>query len=60
MATGKLYIISAPSGAGKTSLVKQLLVEMLQIASPLSHTTRAMRLVEAGWVVVLFLSPSTH
>jgi guanylate kinase len=28
MITGKLYIISAPSGAGKTSLVKQLITEV--------------------------------
>ena len=43
MTTGKLYIISAPSGAGKTSLVKQLRVEVDSIAVSVSHTTRAMR-----------------
>jgi guanylate kinase len=40
---GKLYIISAPSGAGKTSLVKQLLLQMDQLMVSISHTTRAMR-----------------
>lgn len=43
MSTGKLYIISAPSGAGKTSLVKQLRADMEQLAVSVSHTTRAMR-----------------
>lgn len=43
MTTGKLYIISAPSGAGKTSLVKQLLAEMPRLAVSISHTTRPMR-----------------
>ncbi len=43
MTNGKLYIISAPSGAGKTSLVRQLLAEMPQLAVSISHTTRAMR-----------------
>jgi len=43
MTNGKLYIISAPSGAGKTSLVRQLLAEMPQLAVSVSHTTRAMR-----------------
>lgn len=43
MTTGKLYIISAPSGAGKTSLVKQLRQEMDKLVVSVSHTTRAMR-----------------
>ena len=43
MITGKLYIISAPSGAGKTSLVKQLRQEMDKLVVSVSHTTRAMR-----------------
>lgn len=40
---GTLYIISAPSGAGKTSLVKALLecTEAIQVS--VSHTTRPMR-----------------
>ena len=43
MNTGKLYIISAPSGAGKTSLVKQLVSKVDQLDVSVSHTTRAMR-----------------
>jgi len=46
MSKGKLYIISAPSGAGKTSLVKQLIVDLEQITVSVSHTTRAMRVGE--------------
>ncbi len=43
MAKGTLYIISAPSGAGKTSLVKALLGTMSEVVVSLSHTTRAKR-----------------
>ncbi len=41
--TGTLYVISAPSGAGKTSLVKALLDNTDGIGVSVSHTTRAMR-----------------
>jgi len=43
MNKGKLYIISAPSGAGKTSLVKQLTADLEQLTVSVSHTTRQMR-----------------
>ena len=43
MNIGKLYIISAPSGAGKTSLVKQLVADLVDLAVSVSHTTRQMR-----------------
>jgi len=46
MNRGKLYIISAPSGAGKTSLVKQLIAGLDQVTVSVSHTTRAMRVGE--------------
>ena len=42
-APGTLYIISAPSGAGKTSLVKAMLGELEGARVSVSHTTRAMR-----------------
>jgi len=42
-APATLYIISAPSGAGKTSLVKALLERMDGISVSVSHTTRAPR-----------------
>ena len=40
---GTLYVISAPSGAGKTSLVKALLDRDAQVCVSVSHTTRGMR-----------------
>ncbi|MBF6650539.1 guanylate kinase [Methylobacter sp. BlB1] len=40
---GKLYIISAPSGAGKTSLVRQLIADLDSLTVSISHTTRPMR-----------------
>ncbi len=43
MNKGTLYIISAPSGAGKTSLVKQLVTDLERITVSVSHTTRKMR-----------------
>lgn len=43
MNSGTLYIISAPSGAGKTSLVKRLISEMTDLTVSVSHTTRSMR-----------------
>ena len=43
MHTGTLFIISAPSGAGKTSLVKALLEKQSALRVSVSHTTRAPR-----------------
>lgn len=42
-AHGTLYVFSAPSGAGKTSLVKALVESTEQIKVSVSHTTRPMR-----------------
>lgn len=42
-ATGQLFIVSAPSGAGKTSLVKALVAALGEIEVSVSHTTRAQR-----------------
>jgi len=44
---GTLYIISAPSGAGKTSLVKVLIERLSGLTVSVSHTTRAPRPGEA-------------
>src|SRR5471032_2963268 len=48
--TGTLYIISAPSGAGKTSLVKASIDADSSIRVSVSHTTRAMRPGEVNGV----------
>ncbi len=59
MITGKLYIISAPSGAGKTSLVKKLLAQTEKLAVSVSHTTRTMRAGEQHGVDYFFVSVET-
>ena len=40
---GTLFIVSAPSGAGKTSLLKALITPDPQLHVSVSHTTRTMR-----------------
>lgn len=40
---GTLYVISAPSGAGKTSLVTAMLQQDPMLGVSISHTTRGMR-----------------
>lgn len=41
--SGLLFIVAAPSGAGKTTLVRQLLASTAGISLSISHTTRAPR-----------------
>lgn len=43
---GRLYVIAAPSGAGKTSLVRSLLERKPQLRLSISHTTRRQRPTE--------------
>ena len=43
MNTGSLILVSAPSGAGKTSLVRSILQNDTQVVVSISHTTRTMR-----------------
>jgi len=52
---GQLYIISAPSGAGKSSLVKALIDSVEGLAVSTSHTTRAMRPGEVDGVDYHFI-----
>ena len=40
---GNLFVVSAPSGAGKTSLVKALIESFPDVHVSVSHTTRAKR-----------------
>jgi len=54
--TGTLYIVSAPSGAGKTSLVKALVDAQPQVRVSVSHTTRAMRPGEVDGVNYHFVT----
>jgi len=46
MSGGRLFVIAAPSGAGKTSLVKALLARQTNLRVCVSHTTRPQRPTE--------------
>ncbi|MBF0264312.1 MAG: guanylate kinase [Gammaproteobacteria bacterium] len=54
--SGNLFIISAPSGAGKTSLIKALLSNSDDIQLSVSHTTRNKRATEQDGVDYFFIS----
>lgn len=54
--SASLFIISAPSGAGKTSLVHALLQRVPTLAVSVSHTTRAQRATEQDGVDYNFVS----
>ena len=55
---GKLFVISAPSGAGKTSLVQSLLVARPDLVVSVSHTTRKPRATEAEGREYHFVTPA--
>ena len=40
---GKLFVVSAPSGAGKSSLIKAVIQQDKNACVSISHTTRGMR-----------------
>mgnify|MGYP001819685295 CR=1 FL=1 len=54
--TGTLYTVSAPSGAGKTSLVEALVERCPDLRVSISHTTRPMRPAEVDGVNYHFVS----
>lgn len=56
MKRGSLFIISAPSGAGKTSLVGKLVESQPEIQVSVSHTTRPSRPGEENGVHYHFVS----
>ena len=56
MTKGNLYIISAPSGAGKTSLIKKLLPTLDKVMVSVSHTTRTQRPGEIEGIDYFFAS----
>ncbi len=57
MEEGKLLIFSAPSGAGKTSIVKGVLKQTPQLAFSVSACSRPMRPGEVDGLDYYFLSP---
>lgn len=56
---GRLIVISAPSGAGKTSLVNALLERDKRLAVSVSHTTRRKRRDEADGEHYFFVDADT-
>jgi guanylate kinase len=54
---GNLFVVAAPSGAGKSSLVKALLELDARLAVSVSHTTRAPRGQEQHGREYWFVSP---
>ena len=55
---GKLFVVAAPSGAGKSSLVKALLELDSHVQPSVSHTTRAPRGQEKHGREYFFVSPA--
>jgi len=53
---GRLYVIAAPSGAGKTSLVKALLERRPELEVSISYTTRKRRPAEVDGVDYSFIT----
>lgn len=53
---GTLYVVSAPSGAGKTSLLKELILQIEHVETAISHTTRPMREGEVDGIDYYFVS----
>ena len=58
-AKGTLFIVSAPSGAGKTSLVKALIASLGNVVVSVSHTTRPSRPGEVDGVNYHFVDEET-
>lgn len=56
MSQGVLYVVSAPSGAGKTTLVKALVESIANIKVSVSHTTRRARPGEENGVNYHFVT----
>jgi len=55
---GKLFVIAAPSGAGKTSLVRSLLAARPNLVVSVSHTTRKPRTQEVEGRDYYFVTPA--
>ena len=58
MNLGKLFIITAPSGAGKTTLVHALVSQDKNLCVSVSHTTRPARVGEENGINYHFIEKS--
>ncbi len=56
---GNLIVISAPSGTGKTTIVKQLMLKDKNIKASVSYTTRNMRPDETNGLDYIFVTLQT-
>ena len=54
---GNIFVISAPSGAGKTTLVNRLLASVPGLTFSVSHTTREPRTGEKDGRDYFFVTP---
>ncbi|KPK00113.1 MAG: guanylate kinase [Desulfobacterales bacterium SG8_35] len=59
MGHGNLFIISAPSGTGKTTILKKIIATMEKVAFSVSHTTRPPRPGEQETVDYFFINKET-
>jgi len=57
-ASGSLYVIAAPSGAGKTTLVRELVGRNPELKFSISYTTRQRRETEVHGRDYFFVSPA--
>ena len=59
MPTGSIYVVAAPSGTGKTTLVQALIKETPGVVASVSCTTRPPRASERDGVDYRFVDPAT-
>ncbi|UCD66017.1 MAG: guanylate kinase [Deltaproteobacteria bacterium] len=56
MELGNLFIISAPSGTGKTTILREVFAMMEKVVFSVSHTTRAPRIGEQEGIDYFFVN----
>jgi len=56
---GRLFVFSAPSGSGKTTIVKAVMAEYKELVFSISATTRANRLNEKDGIDYFFLDENS-
>lgn len=59
MSVGKVFVISAPSGTGKTTLLRRVMARIPGLSFSVSHTTRPPRHGEKNGVDYHFISQAT-